>query len=103
MKAFRISVPFEFHLSIAAENEEQAKRIAVAITQTPVVSMFDGCSTAEAIDAVGGAFWDAHKDDPNSVTILDEEEPQYWHEKGRNRFAELLGNKNELQQAKETK
>ena len=102
MTTYRVSVPFTLHLDVPAESEEQAKRIAVAATITPGLSLFDfleGDAALDSLNSVEGAFWAKHSfsQSTEGVEVLEtygESKPSLV--KRFNEFVALLGNEEEV-------
>jgi hypothetical protein len=78
MKQYRISIPAIVNISVAAESEEQAKRLAAAATYTPdsPLSSLERSSFTNLLDV---AVWvnDEVSENPDKCEVLEAKEIVY--------------------------
>jgi hypothetical protein len=108
MKIYRIQIPASVHISVPAESEEQAKRIAASVAYTPDTPLWGCDNETNRYGSLGVSVWvsDETQSNPSQCEVLDQSdltEPPIayelrWLEPLRE-FAELNNNTAELEKA----
>jgi|688.fasta_scaffold347139_3 hypothetical protein len=109
-KEYRVHIPAVIALDVAAESEEQAKRIAAAAVYTPVSNLLES-TDGETIDALHGAGVYIWSDGEGCSGVLDGSKAEVADEQEATdeqiisltdaveKLAALMGNENELAEA----
>jgi hypothetical protein len=109
IKIYRVQVPASVMISIPAESEDQAKRIAASVTYTPDSPLWGCDDETNRSGSLGVAVWiddEAQIDPSKTCKVLDQDEltdppisyELRWLEPLR-KFAELNNNTDELEAA----
>lgn len=92
MKSYRIKIPASVHLTICAENEEQAKKLAVAATYTDTMPL-SGCDAENTrYGSLYVSVW-INEDSVKCCEIINcNSDIDQNHEKDLKNFAEINAN-----------
>ena len=109
MKIYRIQIPASVHISIPAESEDQAKRIAASVAYTPDTPLWGCDHETNRYGSLGVSVWVSDEAQSNPIKtceVLDQSdltEPPIAHElrwlEPLREFAKLNNNTAELEQA----